>query len=83
MDKAVLARNLARAAKGALKKPCHPLGARNPAQDRMLSKGEIEKLKKAGIDVHDLKGQANASSRDLYKDKDGNIFVKPKGGAGD
>ena len=52
---------------------------RNPAQDKLLSDGEIKKLKGAGYDVHDLKPGAGT---DLYKDKAGNIYVKPKGGAG-
>ncbi len=55
---------------------------RNPAQDHQLTPGEIEKLKDAGVDIHDLKGGDNASERDLYKDRQGNIYVKPKGGRG-
>ena len=47
--------------------------------DKMLSPGEINKLKKGGIHPHDLKENAR---QDLYKDKDGNIVVKPKGGNG-
>ncbi len=43
----------------------------------MLSPGEIDKLKKAGFDIHDLKLN---SKYDLYKDRDGKIWVKPKGG---
>jgi hypothetical protein len=52
---------------------------RNPAQDKLLSRGEIQKLKDSGYDVHDLKP---GKGTDLYKDQDGNIYVKPKGGAG-
>jgi hypothetical protein len=52
-------------------------------QDKMLSKGEIKKLKGNGYDIHDLKGGKNASRYDLYKDKNGNIYVKRKGGVGD
>jgi RHS repeat-associated protein len=55
---------------------------RNPNQDQQLTKGEIEKLKKGGYDIHDMKGKENSSKRDLYKDKEGNIYVKPKGGRG-
>ena len=55
---------------------------RNPAQDNILSKGEIKRLEDAGHDVHDLKGGKNASKYDLYKDRCGNIYVKPKGGRG-
>jgi len=55
---------------------------RNPAQDKVLTKGEIGELEDAGYDVHELKGGKNASKYDLYKDRDGNIYVKPKGGRG-
>jgi hypothetical protein len=51
-------------------------------QDKLLSKGEVDALKKMGVDIHDLKGKKNASQRDLYKTADGEIVVKPKGGAG-
>jgi len=51
-------------------------------QDQLLSSGEIAKLKQSGIDVHDLKGGRGASKLDLYKDKDGNIYIKLKGGSG-
>jgi RHS repeat-associated protein len=54
---------------------------RNPAQDKPLSKGEIEKLKRNGWD-HSDKGKRGGRT-DLYKDKDGNIYQKPKGGAGE
>jgi hypothetical protein len=47
--------------------------------DKMFSPGEINKLKKGGVHPHDLKENAR---QDLYKDKDGNIVVKPKGGNG-
>lgn len=58
-------------------------GIRNPAQDKLLTKGDIQKLKDAGYDIHDLKGYGNAANRDLYKDRGGNIYVKPKGGSGE
>ncbi|WP_460169744.1 polymorphic toxin type 33 domain-containing protein, partial [Campylobacter concisus] len=48
-------------------------------KDKKLSNGEISKLKKNGIDPHDLKPH---SDYDLYKDKKGNIFVKLKNGKG-
>lgn len=51
-------------------------------QDKLLSSGEIAKLKQSEIDVHDLKGGRSASKLDLYKDRDGNIYIKPKGGSG-
>lgn len=53
---------------------------RNPRQDQKLNPNEITKLKKHGIDPHDLK---NSNPRlDLFKDKNGNIYVKPKDGSG-
>jgi RHS repeat-associated protein len=55
---------------------------RNPAQDKPLSKGEIKALEDGKVDVHDLKGGKQTGQSDLYKDKRGNIYVKPKGGAG-
>jgi len=56
---------------------------RNFSQDKLLSKGEIKELQENGYDVHELKGGKNASRFDLYKDREGNIYVKPKGGGGD
>ena len=50
--------------------------------DKALSPGEIAKLKEAGIDAHDLKPAKNGSKYDLFKDKYGNIKVKPKAGNG-
>jgi hypothetical protein len=57
-------------------------GARNPAQDTRISKGEVEKLKSAGLDLHALKGGKNASRYDIFKDRQGNLYVKPKNGTG-
>lgn len=34
------------------------------------------------VDIHDLKERKSAAHRDLYKDCEGNIYVKPKGGGG-
>lgn len=53
---------------------------RNWKQDKLLTKQEIEKLKIGGVDIHEIKNEENASKKDLYKDRDGNIYVKPKGG---
>ncbi|WP_293348665.1 MULTISPECIES: polymorphic toxin type 33 domain-containing protein [unclassified Microcoleus] len=39
-------------------------------------------FKKGGEDIHLLKGKRHASKRDIYKDTEGNIYVKPKGGIG-
>ena len=48
-------------------------------QDKMLTPGEIKKLKDKNIHPHDLKEN---SKQDLYKDQYGNILVKRKGGKG-
>jgi hypothetical protein len=53
---------------------------RNWRQDKLLTKQEIEKLKIGGVDIHEIKNEENASKKDLYKDRDGNIYVKLKGG---
>jgi RHS repeat-associated protein len=47
--------------------------------DKKLSDGEIEKLRKGGVGAEWLKGK-NTGNRDLYKDKKGNIVIKPNGG---
>ncbi|WP_410017525.1 polymorphic toxin type 33 domain-containing protein [Pseudomonas sp. 6D_7.1_Bac1] len=47
-----------------------------------MSPGEIDKLKGAGIDPHELKPAKNGSRYDLFKDKNGNIKIKPKSGSG-
>jgi RHS repeat-associated protein len=52
---------------------------RNYKQDKKLTPGEIELLKDAGYDPHDLKQRGGT---DLYKDRDGNIYEKPAGGPG-
>ncbi len=51
-------------------------------QDKMLTPGEIRKFEKGGVDILDLKTNGHAAHRDLYKDKSGNIVIKPKGGKG-
>jgi hypothetical protein len=48
-------------------------------QEKKLSDGEIQKIKDSGIDIHDLKPN---SKYDLFKDLDGDIYVKPKNGVG-
>jgi len=53
---------------------------RNPNQDKKLTPGEIEKLKEHGWDHRD-KGD-HGGQIDLYKDKKGNVYEKPKGGGG-
>jgi hypothetical protein len=53
------------------------------AKDRQkLSKGEIKKLEGKGIDAEELKGGKATGKLDLYKDKEGNVFIHPKGGSG-
>jgi RHS repeat-associated protein len=51
-------------------------------QMKKISSGEEKMLKKAGYDAHALKGKTNASRRDIFKDKTGNLFAKPKDGSG-
>jgi RHS repeat-associated protein len=48
-------------------------------QDKKLTRGEIERLKRAGHDPHDLKEHGNS---DLYKRPNGEIVEKPKPGRG-
>jgi hypothetical protein len=57
---------------------------RDPAQDRQLGPGEIGALQEGGEDIHELKEHCpgGPSKCDLYKDREGNIYVKPKGGRG-
>jgi len=57
-------------------------GSRNSSQDKRLSKNEEKKLKDAGEGAHKLKPRKNGSKFDLFKDQDGNIFVKPLDGSG-
>jgi hypothetical protein len=70
---------------------CGPVGAcpvddnamsAGSADDKKLSPGEIKKLKGKGIDPEALKGGKRTGQRDLFKDKKGNVFVKPKDGTG-
>jgi hypothetical protein len=53
---------------------------RNWRQDRLLSEDEIDRLKNAGFDIHKLKGKRSVARLDLYKDREGNIYIKRKGG---
>ena len=50
--------------------------------DKKLTPGEIKKLKGKGIDPEALKGGKRTGRLDLFKDKNGNILVKPKDGSG-
>lgn len=49
-------------------------------KQKPLTKGEIEKLKRNGWS-HSDKGK-RGGLHDLYKDRKGNIYQKPKGGLG-
>lgn len=58
---------------------------RDGKSDRRLSEGEIRKLQDAGYNIHDLKRDCPVgipARCDLFKDRDGNIYVKPKNGQG-
>lgn len=55
---------------------------RNPSQEKVLSKGDIKKLEKAGFDVHELKGGKHTGKIDLFKGQSGNVYIKPTGGRG-
>lgn len=58
---------------------------RNPAQDKRLSAGEAKFLKEKGFDPEQLKADIvgkNVSKYDIFKDRAGNLYVKPKSGEG-
>jgi RHS repeat-associated protein len=58
------------------------------AQDKSLSKSEVKNLEaNTGKGAHEIKEEAlgtdkNLSKHDIYKNKDGDIVVKPKGSSG-
>ena len=52
---------------------------RGSTQIKRLTNSEIQSLKNAGVDPHDLKVN---SKYDLFKDSEGKIIVKPKSGVG-
>ncbi len=62
---------------------------RNPAQDHRLTDGEIQRLEeKTGRTAEEIKedtlgGSPRVGGYELYKDPDGNILVKPRGGIGE
>lgn len=58
----------------------HSIPDRNPKQDKKQTPGDINKLKEHGWD-HGAKG-TNGGPTDLWKDKDGNVYQKPKDGTG-
>ena len=57
--------------------PADPNPDRNPKSDKKLSDREAKKLPEH---PHDLKD--GDATKDLFKDKKGNVFVKPKNGTG-
>jgi hypothetical protein len=59
-----------------------PEVSRNPAQDKMLTNGEIKKLQDAGFGIHGLKGGKHTGRYNLYKDAKGNVYLKPRSGVG-
>jgi RHS repeat-associated protein len=51
---------------------------------KKISKGDVKKLKEQGRGPHVIKDEVDADSKqDLYKDKDGNIYVGNKDGTGE
>ena len=52
-------------------------------QYRRLSRREIKRLQNSGIDPHDLKHKKHGSRHDLFKDKDGSVYVMNKDGSGE
>jgi hypothetical protein len=55
---------------------------RNWRDDRPLTRNDIDKLERSGYDVHELKGRTGGGRLDLFKDKNGNVYLKPKNGQG-
>ena len=53
-----------------------------PKQRKKLSRQEIKKLKRRGIDPEVEKGGKRTGRWDLYKDQNGNIYIMPKGAQG-
>jgi uncharacterized protein RhaS with RHS repeats len=51
-------------------------------QDKKLTRGEIDALEKAGIDVHELKDGYGDGLADLFKRPNGKVCIKPKSGVG-
>jgi hypothetical protein len=62
-------------------------GGEKTEQDRRLTKQEVKQLEKnTGQGAHDIKGEVvgkkNGSKYDFFKNKDGEVIVKPKSGNG-
>ena len=56
------------------------MAERNPAQDKKLTPGDIRLIKKHRLYPEELK--EHVRGRDLFKDQDGNVYIKPKDGSG-
>jgi hypothetical protein len=54
-----------------------PLERKGWRQDKKVTERELEE---AGLDAHELKDEAKG--KDIYKDREGNLYVKPQGGNG-
>ncbi|MEA5077477.1 MAG: polymorphic toxin type 33 domain-containing protein [Anaerolineaceae bacterium] len=54
----------------------------NPAQMNKLTPGEIRALEQRGFNAEDLKANEYTGQWDIFKDKSGNLFIKPKSGTG-
>ena len=65
------------------------VGRSSSPQDKKLSPTEIKRLESStGESAHQIKSEAlgtnkNISQYDLYKDAQGNVFVRGKGGVGE
>ena len=57
-------------------------GGGDGSKYKRLSDGEIQMLKDAGFDVHAIKGNVKMGTIDLYKDREGNIYIMLKGAKG-
>jgi len=56
--------------------------SRIPEQDKKLTPDDIQKIKDKGWDHSQKPKGRNAPGIDLYKDRKGNVYEKPKGGGG-
>lgn len=55
--------------------------SRNPAQDKKLSEAEGKRIDAESIKA-EIVGPRGGSRYDIYKDRNGDLYVKPKGGKG-
>ena len=59
-----------------------PAPDRNPAQDIRLTPADIRRLKEQGANIHRIKGKQHTGQNDLFRDRAGNIYIKPRDGSG-